>query len=217
MRMFDLDLTYWLIAAVGFLAQGFFGARIAIQWIMSEKAGKLVSPEIFWVFSVLGGFTMFLYGVLRHDFSIILGQAISYVIYLWNLDNTGIWKKLNMAIQVILIAVPIICFSYLLKDFRSFLNNYFNGDVPIWLILYGSIGQLIFSLRFIYQFIESRKKGVSTMSLPFWIISLAGSLIVATYGLLRGDIVLLTTDSLGSIINARNVMIGIKERKSKNI
>ena len=55
------------------------------------------------------------------------------------------------------------------------------------------------------------------MSLPFWIISLAGSLIVATYGLLRGDIVLLTTDSLGSIINARNVMIGIKERKSKNI
>jgi lipid-A-disaccharide synthase-like uncharacterized protein len=53
------------------------------------------------------------------------------------------------------------------------------------------------------------------MSLTFWIISLIGSLIVATYGLIRGDIVLLTTDSLGSIINARNVMIGIKEQKAQ--
>ena len=76
-NMFDSNLSYWGIAAVGFLAQGLFGVRMAVQWIMSEKAGKLVAPSIFWVFSVLGGFTMFLYGVLRHDFSIILGQAIS--------------------------------------------------------------------------------------------------------------------------------------------
>jgi lipid-A-disaccharide synthase-like uncharacterized protein len=213
--MFDSNLSYWGIAAVGFLAQGLFGVRMAVQWIMSEKAGKLVAPSIFWVFSVLGGFTMFLYGVLRHDFSIILGQAISYGIYLWNLDKNGIWKKLNMLLQIILIAVPIICFCYLLKDFRNFFEHFFNGEVPLWLIIYGSIGQLIFSLRFVYQFFDSRRIGVSTMSLTFWIISLIGSLIVATYGLIRGDIVLLTTDSLGSIINARNVMIGIKEQKAQ--
>ena len=213
--MFDSNLSYWGIAAVGFLAQGLFGVRMAVQWIISEKAGKLVAPSIFWVFSVLGGFTMFLYGVLRHDFSIILGQAISYGIYLWNLDKNGIWKKLNMLLQIILIAVPIICFCYLLKDVRSFFEHFFNGEVPLWLIIYGSIGQLIFSLRFVYQFFDSRRKGVSTMSLTFWIISLIGSLIVASYGLIRGDIVLLTTDSLGSIINARNVMIGIKEQKAK--
>lgn len=213
--MFDSELSYWLIAAVGFLAQGLFGVRMAVQWIMSEKAGKLVAPSIFWVFSVLGGFTMFLYGVLRHDFSIILGQAISYGIYLWNLDKNGIWKKLNMFLQIILIAVPVICFSYLLKDVRGFFENFFKGEIPLWLIIYGSIGQLIFSLRFVYQFLESRRKGISTMSLTFWIISLAGSIIVATYGLLRGDIVLLTTDTLGSIINARNVMIGFKERRTE--
>ena len=37
-----------MIYIVGFLAQLLFSARLLLQWIMSEKAKKVVSPSIFW-------------------------------------------------------------------------------------------------------------------------------------------------------------------------
>ena len=40
-----------------------------------------------------------IYGWLRDDFSIIFGQFISYYIYLWNLNEKGIWNKLHGALK----------------------------------------------------------------------------------------------------------------------
>ena len=33
--------------AVGFLAQGFFSARILVQWVRSECARRVLSPSLF--------------------------------------------------------------------------------------------------------------------------------------------------------------------------
>ena len=61
------------VYALGFLAQGFFSARMLIQWIMSERARKIVSPNIYWICSLAGSILLFIYGWLRNDFSIIFG------------------------------------------------------------------------------------------------------------------------------------------------
>ena len=79
-----MDSSY-LIYAIGFLAQGFFSARILVQWAMSERARKVLSPSVFWILSIAGAYLLCLYGWLRNDFAIVLGQVISYYIYLWNL------------------------------------------------------------------------------------------------------------------------------------
>ena len=71
-----------MIYVIGFLAQLLFSARLLLQWIMSEKAKKVVSPSIFWKLSLLGSYLLFMYGWLRNDFAIILGQLISYYIYI---------------------------------------------------------------------------------------------------------------------------------------
>lgn len=76
-----------MIYVIGFLAQVFFSARILLQWILSERAKKVISPAIFWQLSIVGSYLLFVYGWLRDDFAIILGQIISYYIY------TGIWTK----------------------------------------------------------------------------------------------------------------------------
>ena len=70
------------IYGVGFLAQGLFSARLIVQWIKSEKAGKSLSPTLFWQLSILASWMLFLYGLLRNDFAILLGQVISYFIYI---------------------------------------------------------------------------------------------------------------------------------------
>ena len=81
---------------IGLLAQGFFSARILVQWIMSEKAKKVVNPALFWILSVAGSWLLFIYGWIRDDFAIMLGQVISYYIYIWNLNQKGIWKRLHI-------------------------------------------------------------------------------------------------------------------------
>ena len=81
---------------IGLLAQGFFSARILVQWIMSEKAKKVVNPALFWILSVAGSWLLFIYGWIRDDFAIMLGQVISYYIYIWNLNQKGIWERLPL-------------------------------------------------------------------------------------------------------------------------
>ena len=66
-----------LIFCIGLLAQACFSARILIQWFLSEKKHEVISPTLFWVFSLIGSYLMFYYGWLRNDFSIIVGQFIS--------------------------------------------------------------------------------------------------------------------------------------------
>ena len=75
--------TSWLVYGLGFLAQGFFSARMLVQWIMSERQKKVVSPNWFWSCSLIGSALLFIYGYCRHDFAIILGQLISYYIYIY--------------------------------------------------------------------------------------------------------------------------------------
>ncbi len=73
-----------MIYVIGLLAQLFFGARTVLQWILSERAKKVLSPSIYWILSILGAYLFFIYGWLREDFAIIFGQIISYYIYNWN-------------------------------------------------------------------------------------------------------------------------------------
>ncbi|MGO4704208.1 lipid-A-disaccharide synthase N-terminal domain-containing protein [Microvirga sp. 2MCAF38] len=72
-------------AAFGVIAQLIFGARFIVQWIASEKAEKSVIPVGFWFLSIGGGLMTLIYGFVRHDIVIILGQAFSVFIYVRNL------------------------------------------------------------------------------------------------------------------------------------
>lgn len=95
-----------LVYALGFLAQGFFSARMLVQWIMSERAKKSLSPNIYWVFSLMGSILLFVYGWLRDDFSIIFGQFISYYIYIWNLNIKGVWPRLPLLVRTLIFCCP---------------------------------------------------------------------------------------------------------------
>ena len=197
-----------MIYVIGFLAQICFSGRLLFQWIMSEKAKQVVSPSIFWLLSLLGSYLLFFYGWLRSDFAIILGQLISYYIYIWNLDIKNEWKKIPRPIRYILIATPFMAIGYMLNKLQTFVGEFFhNEDIPLWLLIWGSLGQIIFTLRFIYQWIYSRKRQESLLPLGFWLISLTGSCIIVSYALVRHDPVLILGQSTGLIVYIRNIWI----------
>jgi lipid-A-disaccharide synthase-like uncharacterized protein len=200
------------VFVIGFLAQALFSSRIIVQWVLSERAKRVVSPTIFWVLSIAASYLLCLYGWLRNDFSIILGQFISYYVYLWNLKLKGVWAKLNVVFRAVLLLTPVVAALAMTSDSGNFENIFFhNSEVPLWLLLFGSAGQIIFTLRFVYQWAYSRRHSESLLPAGFWIISLVGSSIIISYGVFRLDPVLILGQSFGFVAYVRNLMIGYKK------
>ena len=198
------NLPSYLVFALGFLAQIFFSLRTLLQWWKSEKSRRVESPAGYWILSVM-----------RDDFSIILGQLISYYVYLWNLGAKGIWNRISAVLRILLLLTPAAAVLILLRNAAVFFQSFFlNDDIPFWLVIFGSAGQIIFTLRFVYQYFYSQRKHQSALPAGFWVISLIGSGAIIAYGLFRRDPVLILGQSFGFVAYIRNLMIGFKERKN---
>lgn len=87
--------TAWLV--IGFIAQGCFFLRFAVQWIATEKKRESHIPDIFWYFSIVGAAGLLAYAVHRKDPVFIAGPAFSFVVYARNLYF--IRRKKNGAVK----------------------------------------------------------------------------------------------------------------------
>ena len=101
------------VIIIGLLSQVLFASRTLVQWIISEKRREVVSPTLFWTLSLMGSMLMFTYGWMRNDFAILLGQVISYYIYIWNLGIKGVWRRLPVIVRWAIALLPPIAFSVL--------------------------------------------------------------------------------------------------------
>lgn len=197
-----------LVYGIGFLAQALFFIRTIAQWFKSEKEGEVISPIIFWQISLLASVIMLTYGVLRNDFAIVLGQYIVYFIYIRNLQLKGAWKRIHILVRILAFLAPAGSFAWLLfgstYNFSEILGN---KDVSLPLMIWGASGQIIFTFRFIYQWIYSENKKDSVLPLGFWVISTTGSAMILTYSVFRLDPVLFCAHSLSIFIYIRNIML----------
>jgi lipid-A-disaccharide synthase-like uncharacterized protein len=200
-----------IIYSIGFLAQILFSSRLIIQWFYSEKKNKIITPSVFWILSLIGSFLLFIYGYLRDDFAIMLGQSLTYFIYIRNLQLQGEWDKLNFLMRFLFITFP----AYIV--FYYYNNNVIDIDIliketaiPSWLFILGIISQLIFTFRFVYQWIYSENKKKSSLPLGFWLLSISGSILILIYAIFRYDPVLFIGHMIGSLLYARNIYIYFK-------
>ena len=111
-------MSDWLIYSIGFFAQILFSSRLVVQWISSEKQKKVITPTLFWTLSLIASFLLFIYGYLRNDFAIMLGQTLTYFIYIRNLQLQKVWLKIHWSVRLFLYLVPTFIVIY-----------YFNNNV----------------------------------------------------------------------------------------
>ena len=85
-------------------------------------------------------------------------------------------------------------------------------------IILGLAGQLMFSARFLVQWIASEKRKKSVVPISFWFLSLFGSFLLLIYAIYRKDILFTLGQLFGFIVYIRNLLI-IKntEKIEKNI
>ena len=209
-------MSSWLVYTIGFFAQLLFSGRSVFQWILSEKSKKVLTPSLFWQLSLIASFLMFLYGYLRSDFAIMLGQALTYFIYIRNLQLQGEWIKIHKYLRFLLWIFPV------LIVILGYNNNIYdadrlfkNEDIPFWLLMLGIVSQVVFTLRFIYQWIYSEKHKESVLPLGFWLLSFAGSSLIIIYSIYRVDPVLFAGHAFGIVMYARNMVILRREIRSE--
>lgn len=97
----------------------------------------------------------------------------------------------------------------------NFLNveNWFE----FWWVAFGLAGQLMFSGRFIVQWLASERVGRSVVPVAFWYFSIAGGIILFTYAVYRGDPVFILGQSLGLFIYSRNLWLIYSEKKNSGL
>jgi lipid-A-disaccharide synthase-like uncharacterized protein len=81
-----------------------------------------------------------------------------------------------------------------------------------WIII-GFIGQGLFSLRFLFQWIASERKRQSVIPVVFWYFSLAGGMILLSYAIHKKDPVFIVGQSFGAFIYLRNLYFVYKHRE----
>lgn len=84
-----------------------------------------------------------------------------------------------------------------------------------WLLAIGFLGQGLFFMRFFVQWIYSEKQKKSVIPVAFWYFSIAGSICLLIYAILRKDIVFTVGQTTGFIIYFRNLYFIKKEKRKK--
>ncbi len=74
-------------------------------------------------------------------------------------------------------------------------------------VLFGLVAQLMFTARFLVQWIASERAKDSVMPVAFWYFSLAGGVMLLSYALYRADPVFILGQGLGVIIYMRNLWL----------
>jgi lipid-A-disaccharide synthase-like uncharacterized protein len=84
-------------------------------------------------------------------------------------------------------------------------------SINTWLVI-GLVGQGLFFMRFIVQWIASERQKRSVVPTQFWYWSILGSVTLLIYALHRRDPVFILGQSLGSVIYIRNLMLIANQR-----
>jgi len=82
----------------------------------------------------------------------------------------------------------------------------------IWLSI-GLVGQTLFMMRFIVQWIHSERHQKSMIPVSFWYFSLSGGVIVLAYGIHRVDPVIILGQLPGTFVYARNLILIRREHR----
>ena len=103
----------------------------------------------------------------------------------------------------------------MLIQYGQALNDYlyevFVAKFDFWLA-FGLVAQLLFTARFLVQWISSERAGQSVVPMAFWFFSMGGGLMTLIYGLAKREPVIILGQGLATFVYVRNIMLIVKNR-----
>ncbi|MBO9547862.1 Lipid A biosynthesis, N-terminal [Pseudomonas putida] len=84
----------------------------------------------------------------------------------------------------------------------------------LWLIV-GFAGQVVFTGRFVLQWLYSEFKKRSVIPVGFWYLSMLGSALLLIYAIYREDPVFIIGQSFGLVVYLRNLQLIARHKEQK--
>lgn len=86
------------------------------------------------------------------------------------------------------------------------------SETSIWIAI-GLLGQLLFTSRFLIQWIASERRRESVIPLAFWWFSLLGGVTLLSYAIWRRDPVFVVGQAAGIVVYTRNLVLIARRRR----
>ena len=202
----------------GWAGQAVFTWRILEQWLMSEKARRSVIPPAFWAWSLAGSALLLVYAFHRRDPVFVLGTLVNGLIYLRNFVIAGrgpahaVAGTGRQAMWPVLAALAL--FAGITVEAIGPDHGLVRFDYAfLWLVV-GFLGQVLWSGRFIVQWLVSERLGRSVLPASFFAMSLVGALLLFAYAVSRRDWVNMAAYGPNFIPYAPNLVLIRRERQA---
>lgn len=202
---------------LGYLAQLCFSLRFLVQWISSEKKKLSYVPILFWKISMLGNFLLACHAAFQAQYSILLIQIFQLYISFRNYD---LLKK-NLFSSKILFWISC-CYCALIPLLLFFPHFFYipspmKKDLELSFGIYfiGSVGLLLFAIRFWLQWLFAELHKKSHFPLLFWWMSLIGAFLSSIFFLYLHDPVNFCGTFFAMIPYARNLVLRKKQHFSQ--
>jgi lipid-A-disaccharide synthase-like uncharacterized protein len=199
------DFLTWLRAehigwsVLGFSATVLFFLRFFIQWLKSEKAKRVVMPVSFWRFSLAGALLNLPYCIHLWKEPLIVGAFVSLIVAMGNLNLAHHDGAPRSALRRSLPwSVPVI--------YAGFVTHHLWHDAIGWETV-GYIGEVLFSSRFVMQWIASERKGIIVVPGYFWYLSLLGGCVRLTYAGYLWKMPIFIPTIVSVLMSARNAWL----------
>src|SRR5262244_3355982 len=93
----------------------------------------------------------------------------------------------------------------------SYLHEVFVAKFQWWVLL-GYVAQIMFTMRFLVQWIASEHAGKMVMPIAFWFFSIGGGALLLLYALYIRDPVFILGQGFGVFVYARNLYFELRDR-----
>ncbi len=104
----------------------------------------------------------------------------------------------------------------MLADLSHAIGGYFYNVFVLklsWGVMVGFVGQLMFTMRFVVQWIATERARRSVFPIAFWFFSIGGGIVLFGYALTIRDPVFILGQGFGVFVYARNLYFVFRERR----
>jgi lipid-A-disaccharide synthase-like uncharacterized protein len=204
---------------LGLLPAVFFGLRVLVQWIQSERAGESIVPALFWKLSLAGNLLSVAHYFIQLQFPFALFQTVNAFISWRNLDLMRPKESLSTksALKIFILCLIGLTISFVAVS-MSFEGTLLWSRVPkhgwqhaahvsfMWHVI-GTLGQGLFASRFWVQWWLAEKNQRSSLGTPFWWLCIVGNFISLLYFVRIDDTVSLFNNIFSIIPAIRNLLL----------
>jgi lipid-A-disaccharide synthase-like uncharacterized protein len=197
------------LAGLGWLGNTAFFSRFLVQWLVSERAGRSLTPRGFWWLSLLGSLALGIYALVGEHYILLLGYALNGLIYARNLGlHPDRAERRAHDVRWLAAAAGLALLAGGLLSFHA------DREPNLAWLACAGLGQAIWSTRFVVQWVASERSGESHFPRSFWWLSLVGNALLLAFTIHVGDFVLIASYVPGPIVQVRNLVLSSRQRRA---